>query len=58
MILFVGVIMFKELLCWGIEIFYNLKLILSKCGLEIVVGDEGGFVFKFEGIEDVVEIII
>lgn len=53
----VGVLIFKEVFCWGVEVFYVFKKIFKECGFEIVVGDEGGFVFKFEGIEDGVEII-
>ena len=40
----------------GVEIFHNLKSILSERGLE-TVGDEGGFAPKFEGTEDVETII-
>lgn len=58
MILPVGATTFKESLRWGTEIFHNLKSILSKCGLETAVGDEGGFAPKFEGTEDAVETII
>ncbi|HCY6458098.1 TPA: phosphopyruvate hydratase [Staphylococcus aureus] len=58
MILPVGATTFKESLRWGTEIFHNLKLILSKRGLETAVGDEGGFAPKFEGTEDAVETII
>ncbi|CAC5945836.1 TPA: phosphopyruvate hydratase [Staphylococcus aureus] len=58
MILPVGATTFKESLRWGTEIFYNLKSILSKRGLETAVGDEGGFAPKFEGTEDAVETII
>lgn len=61
MIMFVGVFIFKEVLCMGVEVFYVLVLILKGCGLVILVGDEGGFVFNLglneEGFEVIIEVI-
>lgn len=37
---------FVEVLCIGVEIFYSLKKVLKVQGLNIVVGDEGGFVLN------------
>lgn len=39
------------------EIFHNLKKVLSKRGLSITVGDEGGFAPEFEGTEDAIQTI-
>ncbi|WP_019802743.1 surface-displayed alpha-enolase [Streptococcus mutans] len=58
MIVPAGAPTFKEALRWGAEIFHALKKILKERGLEIAVGDEGGFAPKFDGTEDAVETII
>lgn len=47
MIVLVSQLMFCEVLCCGVEVFYVLKKILSDCGMSMVVGDEGGFVLNF-----------
>lgn len=39
------------------EIFHNLKKVLSKRGLSITVGDEGGFAPEFDGTEDAIQTI-
>lgn len=35
-----------EVLCIGVEVFYNFVKVLKFKGLNIVVGDEGGFVLN------------
>lgn len=43
MILPVGAPTFAEALRCGVEVFHNLKAVLKKSGLNVAVGDEGGF---------------
>lgn len=58
MVFLVGVFLFKEVICWGVEIFYVLKVILKKKGFLIVVGDEGGFVLNLVFNEDIIDNIL
>lgn len=57
MIFLVGVVNFREVMCIGVEVYYNLKnVIKEKYGKDVInVGDEGGFVFNIlenkEGLE-------
>lgn len=46
MIVFVGVVLFKEVLCWGVEVFVIFSGVLKDKGLLGGVGDEGGYVFN------------
>lgn len=58
MVQLVGVKNFVEVLCMGVEIFYYFKVVLKVCGLNIVVGDEGGFVLNLLFNEDVLVVIV
>lgn len=58
MVMFVGVLNFKEVLCMGVEILYVFKVVFKGKGLNIGVGDEGGFVLNFKFNEEVFEIIM
>lgn len=58
MILFVGVFSFWEVMCIGVEVYYNLKnVIKEKYGKDVInVGDEGGFVFNILENKEVLEL--
>lgn len=49
----VGASTFKEAVTMGSNIFYSLKKILKKAGLNTNVGDEGGFAPNFNSAEEV-----
>lgn len=49
---------FSENLRAGVEIFHNLKSVLSKKGYSTNVGDEGGFAPDFSNNDDAIESII
>jgi len=53
-----GASCFAESLRMGVEVFHNLKKILSKKGYSTAVGDEGGFAPNFKSNEEAVEVII
>lgn len=42
----------------GVEVFYNLVKVLKFKGYNIVVGDEGGFVFNLKFNVEVLEVIV
>ena len=49
---------FKEVMQWSVEIYHNLKKILSSSGFSIAVGDEGGFAPSLESNEEAIKLII
>ncbi len=49
---------FAENLRMGIEIFHNLKIVLTKKGFATAVGDEGGFAPNFKNNEEALKTII
>ena len=57
MIMPIGFLKFSDALRAGTEIFYNLKRILSKKGLSIAVGDEGGFAPDIKNLYDALSYI-
>jgi len=57
MIMPIGFTNFSDALRAGIEIFYNLKKILSEKGFSIAVGDEGGFAPNINNLEDALSYI-
>ena len=57
MIMPIGFSTFSDSLRAGTEIFYNLKDILSKKGLSIAVGDEGGFAPDIRNLNDALSYI-
>lgn len=58
MIMPVGVESFSEALRAGVEIFHNLKKVLSKRGYATSVGDEGGFAPNLKSNEEAIETIL
>lgn len=58
MILPIGFTSFKNSLRAGVEIFHNLKEILSKFSYTTAVGDEGGFAPNIKSNEEALDIII
>ena len=57
MIMPVGFSSFSDALRAGTEIFSNLKIILSKKGFSIAVGDEGGFAPEIKNLKDALSFI-
>ena len=57
MIMPIGFSSFTEALRAGVEIFYNLKKILSEKGLSVAVGDEGGFAPNIDNLEEALSYI-
>ena len=49
---------FKEVMQWSVEIYHNLKKILSSSGFSVAVGDEGGFAPSLESNEEAIKLII
>ena len=58
MIMPVGAPTFREALRYGAETFHALKKILQKRGLNVSVGDEGGYAPSLKNNEDAVAVII
>ena len=58
MIMPVGADCFAEALRMGVEIFHNLKKVLSGKGLNTSVGDEGGFAPNLKSNVEAVEVIL
>lgn len=58
MIMPVGAETFAESLRMGIEVFHNLKKVLSAKGLNTSVGDEGGFAPNLKSNVEAVEVIL
>ncbi|MDC3172304.1 phosphopyruvate hydratase [Alphaproteobacteria bacterium] len=52
MIMPIGFTKFSDALRSGVEIFYNLKKLLSKKGFSVAVGDEGGFAPNINSLEE------
>ncbi len=57
MIMPIGFSNFSDALRAGTEIFHNLKIILSKKGFSVAVGDEGGFAPNIKNLEDALSYI-
>ncbi len=58
MIVPVGFSRFSEAIRAGVEVFHNLKSILSKKGYATSVGDEGGFAPNLKSNEEAIECIL
>ncbi len=58
MVLPVGFDTFSEGLRCGVEIFHNLKAVLTEKGLNTAVGDEGGFAPDLSSNEEAVEVVL
>lgn len=58
MIMPVGAETFAETLRMGVEVFHNLKKVLSGKGLNTSVGDEGGFAPNLKSNVEAVEVIL
>lgn len=58
MIMPIGAKSFSEGLRWGVEVFHNLKKVLSEAGLSTAVGDEGGFAPNLADDEDALKAIV
>jgi enolase len=58
MVMPVGAARFSESLRMGVEVFHNLKKVLSKKGYNTAVGDEGGFAPNLKSNEEAVEVIL
>ncbi len=58
MIMPLGASTFSEALRMGVEVFHNLKSVLSEDGLNTAVGDEGGFAPDLKSNEDAIKYII
>ncbi len=54
----VGARSFKEAVLMGSNIFYSLKKILKRAGLNTSVGDEGGFAPNFNSAEEAISYIM
>jgi enolase len=52
-----GAAKFSEALRMGVEVFHNLKKVLSKKGYSTAVGDEGGFAPNLKSNEEALEVI-
>ncbi len=57
MIMPIGFTKFSDALRSGVEIFYNLKKLLSKKGFSVAVGDEGGFAPDINSLEEALSYI-
>ena len=57
MIMPIGFSKFSDALRSGVEIFYNLKKLLSKKGFSVAVGDEGGFAPNINSLEEALSYI-
>ena len=57
MIMPIGFTKFSDALRSGVEIFYNLKKLLSKKGFSVAVGDEGGFAPNINSLEEALSYI-
>jgi enolase len=58
MVMPVGASRFSDSLKMGVEIFHNLKKVLTKKGYNTAVGDEGGFAPNLKSNEEAVEVIL
>ena len=58
MIMPIGAPYFSESLRMGVEIFYNLKIVLKDKGYSTNVGDEGGFAPNIKSNEEAIEMVL
>ena len=58
MIMPIGAESFREGLRMGVEVFHNLKKVLSEKGLNTAVGDEGGFAPNLGSNQEAIEVIL
>lgn len=58
MVMPVGAESFSQGLRWGVEIFHNLKKVLSSKGYSTNVGDEGGFAPNIGSNEEAIETVL
>jgi len=58
MVMPIGAETFSQGLRMGVEIFHNLKKVLSKRGYSTAVGDEGGFAPNLGSNEEALEVIV
>jgi enolase len=49
---------FSDALRCGVEVFHNLKKVLSDMGMSTAVGDEGGFAPNLDGSERAIQVIL
>ena len=53
-----GAAKFSESLRMGVEVFHNLKKVLSKKGYSTAVGDEGGFAPNLKSNDEALEVVL
>ena len=58
MVMPVGASSWAEALRWCVEVFHNLKKLLSEQGMTTAVGDEGGFAPNLASDEDALKLIV
>jgi len=58
MIFPLGAKTFAEGLRMGVEVFHNLKAVLKEKGLNVAVGDEGGFAPDLKSNEEAIKVIV
>ena len=58
MIMPVGATTFSECMKMGVEVYHNLKKVLSEKGLATAVGDEGGFAPNVSNEKEAIELIL
>ncbi|MCO5247446.1 MAG: phosphopyruvate hydratase [Chitinophagales bacterium] len=58
MVMPIGAETFSQGLRWGVEIFHNLKKVLSSKGYSTNVGDEGGFAPNIGSNEEAIETVL
>jgi enolase len=58
MVMPVGAATYSEGLRWGVEIYHNLKKVLTSKGYGTTVGDEGGFAPKVSANKEAFELIL
>ncbi|RMF61016.1 MAG: phosphopyruvate hydratase [Calditrichaeota bacterium] len=58
MIMPVNALSFRESLRMGVEVFHNLKKVLSEKGYNTAVGDEGGFAPDLKSNEEALQVIM
>ena len=58
MIVPLGFDAFSEALRCGVEVFHNLKKILSDKGMSTAVGDEGGFAPNLKSSQEAIEVVL
>lgn len=54
----VGAPSFAEAVRWGSEVYYSLRKVLKKQGLNTAVGDEGGFAPNLTSVDAAIDVII